>query len=129
MRLIDADELHKKISRLWECVEWRNDFGEICMWLSESMLNGIVDEVETARAIPVAELKKYKYGSLGSVINPQGRTIDEPSELLGELLEGFEEESIPIEWIDEWYEKALKNANDGDDIAVDRMLDDWRRRK
>lgn len=126
MRLIDADELHKKISRLWESMEWHSDFGEICLWLSESMLNEIVDEVKTARAIPVVELKKYKYGSLGSVINPQGHTIDVPSELLGELLKGFEDDSIPVEWIEEWYEKALKNANDGDDVAVDRMLDDWR---
>lgn len=36
-------------------------------------------------------------------------------------------EAIPVEWIEMWFEKALRSANDGDDVTVDVMLDDWRK--
>lgn len=36
-------------------------------------------------------------------------------------------DAIPIEWIEKWFENALRSANDGDDVTVDVMLDDWRK--
>lgn len=36
-------------------------------------------------------------------------------------------EAISVEWIEDWFKKALKDANDGDDVTVGLMLDDWRR--
>lgn len=36
-------------------------------------------------------------------------------------------EAIPIEWMEKWFEEHLRSANDGDDVTVDVMLDDWRK--
>lgn len=36
-------------------------------------------------------------------------------------------EAISVEWIEDWFKKALKDANDGDDVTVGLMLDYWRR--
>lgn len=38
-------------------------------------------------------------------------------------------DAIPVWWIKEWYERVMKFACDGSELAVDMMLDDWERRK
>jgi len=36
-------------------------------------------------------------------------------------------DAIPIKWIEDWYKTHIKTAFDGDDVAVDLMLEEWRK--
>lgn len=56
----------------------------------------------------------------------EGAVADRDTYLLSMLEITPTVDAIPVEWMEKWFENALRSANDGDDVTVDVMLDAWR---